>query len=389
MTRIIKVSNFINPCLVLVSCVISVKVNAETNTVDKRIANVESAHSELHRAKVSLDKIVVKNEAELYAAVSQANANSRTAIVIRRGTYLLHSTLNVTGDYITIRSADNAPSSVVLKGPGMIKMPRVFNLIRVSGKYFMLSGLTAEGSPNHIIQIAGESDADFITIQNCRLQNAREQIVKVSSNAQQNISSDLGRIEDCVFAYTAGIGPQYYIGGIDMHGGKQWLIRNNQFFGIASPEKRVAEHAIHLWNASANNVVANNLIINSDRGIGFGLQGLKNEAGVIMNNMIVHADLTHPSADVGIVLEESPNTIVKNNKVVLLHSYPNAIEYRFASTKDVKIVANQVNKKIRSRNRGHAVLSENSAIENDQTLINKSAEKLPADLFEVFKARRK
>ena len=42
-------------------------------------------------------------------------------------------------------------------------------------------------------------------------------------------------IDDCEFVYTAGIGPQYYIGEIDVHGGHNWVVRRSLFIGIARP----------------------------------------------------------------------------------------------------------------------------------------------------------
>jgi len=61
--------------------------------------------------------------------------------------------------------------------------------------------------------------------------------------------------------------------------------------------------------------------------------------------------------DVGIGLETSPNTKIYNNTIIV--SYPNAIEYRFASTTGVDIQNNLTNKLIRSRNGGQANVASN------------------------------
>ncbi|MBR9790879.1 MAG: right-handed parallel beta-helix repeat-containing protein [Gammaproteobacteria bacterium] len=303
--------------------------------------------------------VEVDSEHELYKAVKQANQRGNTLILIADGIYHLSSTLNITGNHVALKSASGDPATTILRGAGMAPSKRVKNLIRVTGHHFTFSGLTAESAPHHIIQIVGEANADYAVIEHCVLQNAYEQLLKVSHRANSPTAADHGIIRHCTFGYTEGIGPQYYIGGVDLHLGQHWLIDSNQFFGIASPAGRVAEHAIHLWNNSGHNQVINNVIINSDRGIGFGMGGRGNQGGLISGNIIYHADNKHPYADAGIILESSPDTTVKQNQVLQHHEYPNAIEYRFEATQKVLIAENGTNKKIRKRNSASAELKDN------------------------------
>jgi hypothetical protein len=124
---------------------------------------------------------------------------------------------------------------------------------------------------NHAIQIHGEDNSSNTLISNLRIVDTYEQMVKISYNSSSSNSSKNGKMEYCLLEYSSGMGPQYYIGGIDGHQCKNWTVRNNVFKNIRSPSEDVAEHAIHFWSNSEDTLVENNVIINCDRGIGFGL----------------------------------------------------------------------------------------------------------------------
>ena len=318
--------------------------------------------------------ITVKNSFELLRAVNKANAQGDTLIYLHEGQYNLKQTLFIKANKIQIVSLSNNPFNTVLRGKGMKSTRGVDNLLRVSGSNFLLSGVTLELAGNHLLQIAGESKAHNPIIRNCVFQDGYEQLIKVTYNVNQpEHYSRGGVIENNLFRYTAGIGPNYYIGGVDAHGIQDWIIQNNVFDSIASPAKHIAEHAIHLWNNSANNKVNNNLIINSDRGIGFGMRNginhkLKygNLGGEIRNNIIYHANNNHKYADAGITLEDSAETNIVNNIVFLEHKYRSAIEYRFPSTTGVFIAKNITNKAITKRDGAEAILLENITKNNKQ-----------------------
>ncbi|MEP7702664.1 right-handed parallel beta-helix repeat-containing protein [Paraglaciecola sp. 25GB23A] len=303
--------------------------------------------------------LIVNNENQLFTAITLANKTGNTDIILTDGHYSVFNTLVISGDHIGLYSQSKDPQQVIISGNGMRASKKVDNLIRVSGKYFTLDGITLEQAGNHLVQIAGEENADFPVLRNCILRDSYEQLFKVSYNRKTKVASDHGLIENCQFSYSAGIGPQYYIGGIDIHGGKNWTVKHNTFRNIASPSNHVAEHAIHFWNNTEHTLVDQNIIINCDRGIGFGLEGRPTLGGTISNNLIIHSNNQHPYADAGIIIEESPNTLVKNNKILLLHDYPNAIEYRFSNTTNVTISENLTNKAIRRRNGAQATVNNN------------------------------
>lgn len=319
--------------------------------------------SGLVAAAPTLQIINVNNQAQLYKAVHQANqSKGATRIVLANGHYNIKQRLSFSGSHINLTSLSGDPNLVVLSGQGMKKIPSAEILIDVSGSHISLSGFTLQQSANHLIQVRAEKNADNFSLSNCVLRDSYEQLLKVSSSPSSKTFADNGSIKNCVFEYTAGVGPQYYIGGIDAHSSRNWTIVGNTFKNIASPSQHVAEHAIHFWRKSANITVLNNTIENCDRGIGFGLgDDIKNQTvgGLIANNSIFNTNTSHQFSDVGIILEASPNIDIINNKIIIDGTYPNAIEYRFAATKNVAIKDNVTNKSIVSRDGGQAELSGN------------------------------
>lgn len=331
----------------------------------------------------------VNSSAELWDALNVVKIKSGNgAIILSDGVYDLNNTIYVTVPNLMLLSKSSNPRSVILKGNGMRKSENVNNLIRVSASGFVLDGITLKEAGNHLIQIAAEENADTPVIRNCILQDSFEMLLKVSykKNTPEKLS-DTGLIEYCIFEYTQGIGPNYYIGGIDAHGIRNWTIRNNIFKDISSPDENISEYAIHVWSNASNNLIQGNVIIDSDRAIGFGMMEdnvrYSNYGGLIKDNIIYHSDNTDKFSDTGISLENSPKTLVEGNLIFLEHDYPRAIEYRFPTTSNVVIKNNKTNKSIASRDGGQAELMNNSEGENRiDFLIKLNARLVELNLFQ-------
>ena len=305
-------------------------------------------------------EVVVNNVAELQNAVSAAAAGGDPEIVLAPGTYSLDSGFWVERAGLTVRGQTTHPEDVILEGQGMFG--GVTHIFWVAADNVTLADMTLRNVANHLVQVHGDLDADHFTIRNCILQDAYEQFIKISYNPEGDISaqgSDQGVVENCRFEYTEGVAPNYYTGGIDGHLSRDWIVRNNTFQGIRSPDgENVAEYAVHFWSDSANNLVERNRIINCDRGIGFGLGDRGHHGGIIRNNMIYH-DGSPGMNDVGIALESADNVQVYNNTVLLLHDYWNAIEARFPAASGCLIVNNLVNHDITLRDGSSGELSHN------------------------------
>lgn len=299
--------------------------------------------------------VTVNSEAGFVNAVNQANnSGGNMTILIENGTYQIASTTwypYITASNVVFRSLSGNRDSVILTGTGMADVsPDTEVGIYAVGDNITIADLTIKEVGNHAIAVTG----DNLYVYNVKIQDTYEQMIKGNSSGN---GIDSGKVKCSLFEYTNGIGPQWYIGGLDIHTGTNWTVSDNVFKNISSPSITLAEHAIHFWDSSADNLVERNKIFNCDRGIGFGLGSSANSGGVIKNNMISN-DGTGLFDDVGISLETSANTKVYNNSIFI--DYQNAIEYRFLATTNVEITNNLTNKLIAMRNGGTATLTTNN-----------------------------
>lgn len=294
--------------------------------------------------------IEVSTVEQLVSAIEEANNNGGyTTIIVQDGVYNIDGMLHIYTEHITVVSQAKDFSKVTIKGRGMDG--NVSHVFLVSASDFKVEGLSLGEVKNHVIQVQGEKGASNFSALNTRFYNGYEQLLKVSGKGENGLYSSNGLVSGCLFEYTKGIGPQYYIGGVDAHSAYDWIVENNVFKNIVSPEQRLAEHAIHFWSGSTRTIVKNNLILNCDRGIGFGLGSSTHVDGSIINNKV------YTTRDVGIGLENASHVLVEGN-TVYTKNYSNSIEYRFEGT-SADIFSNVTNESISKRNGGEANLSNN------------------------------
>ena len=311
--------------------------------------------------------VTVGTAQELIGAVfTLNNFNGPRTILLRDGTYTIdnYNSFFLVPPGVTIRGLSGNRDAVVIQGDSVFHADgtrtggTVGVLFNVAGSNFTIENVSIGSVGNHAVQL--QLNIDNCVFRNVRFFNTGEQMLKVASDGVAD-ASDNGLVEDCLFEYTAGIGPQYYIGGIDAHRSRNWTVRRCTFRGIRSPSATIAEHAIHFWDTCADILVENNVIVDCDRGIGFGLGSGSTQGttgGIIRNNMIYHGP-AEGYADVGIGLENAAGVQVYNNTIFFANTYPNAIEYRFAATSGVGIDNHLTNRAIRQRDAASATLGSN------------------------------
>lgn len=271
--------------------------------------------------------VTVRTVEALKSALDQANAdpNADRTILLEDGTYhLAWSSLWIGRDGVTIAGKSGRREAVVLRGQRGMRGGQIEFIFQVSADDVTLRDLTMEDVGSHAVLIHGEPphDADRTTLRNLVIRDTFEQMVKVTpaNSDPQKFFSEGGVLEDSLLEYSAGIGPQFYIGGIDAHGAKDWIVRRNVFRHIISPARAAAEHAVHFWSWSAGTLVENNLIIECDRGIGLGLSNSGHSGGIVRNNLIFHsAENRGGFADVAIEFFHGAGAQIYNNTIWQAH----------------------------------------------------------------------
>jgi hypothetical protein len=160
---------------------------------------------------------------------------------------------------------------------------------------------------------------------------------------------DNGIVEYCRIEYTntppaspSHLGGSGYFNGISAHAADNWIIRNNRFKNLHNPDSSSYwwNPAVLFWNHSQNTITENNIFINTDRAIAYGLT-VKDEpdhsGGIIRNNFAYIAPGLFSSArkadsDAQIIVWDSPATKVLHNTVMTNGNVKLSIEFRFATT---------------------------------------------------------
>jgi hypothetical protein len=149
---------------------------------------------------------------------------------------------------------------------------------------------------------------------------------------------------------------------LDAHAATGWRVWRNRIHGFWC-DTGLSEHGIHLWRASADTVVEENVVVDCARGIGFGLgPGADGHTGgVIRNNFVAASDSdlfdSEYGFDSGIVLWGAEGAAVFHNTVASTEAPFSSIEYRF-NTDPVTISNNLTTAGIRDRG-GAVTLGEN------------------------------
>lgn len=293
------------------------------------------------------------------------DAASGTVFVLEDGTYALDAPLQFRTDDVTLRSASDDATKVIIDATYTVN-----EAVYITASNVTIAHVTITRAVDHPVHVTPDSAGTNVTgtvLYGLRLIDGGEQFVKVNPNSARDTWVDDGRVECSYFELTDAGRPHIernpggcYTGGIDVHSARGWVVRNNEFHGIYCAGEGLAEHAIHFWKGPRDTLTENNLIVNCARGIGYGL-GESGESrsyaddpypgagyighydGIIRNN-VIYADI--PWFDTGVELAQAKGTKVLHNTVYSTDDatgFFSSIDYRFANT-DVEIRNNLVNR---------------------------------------------
>jgi hypothetical protein len=291
---------------------------------------------------------VVSPGANLRAIVAAAKPGD--VIALEDGTYT-HADISFTTPGVTLRSVSGNPSAVIIDGGYSAEM-----IVRVLASNITIAEVTLTHAHYHLAHVTPLVENVFIDnahFYRVRFIDGSEQFIKSNGNSKKTTWTNDGLVECSDFVMSsagrAKVRNNCYTGGIDVHGGRGWIVRNNYFEGIWC-DSGLADHAVFFWSLSRDTLVENNLIVNCARGIGFGLGGptgggrkysdaspdwveLQHIGGIVRNNVIWG---TIARYDTGIEMQRVIDAKVLHNTVLSRPSTAtgrySSIDYRWPNT---------------------------------------------------------
>ena len=291
---------------------------------------------------------VVASAGELKAAV-EGDASPGETVFVASGTYRVEP-MAVTVPDLTIRSESGNRDDVTLDldyTPNSFDNGSIFN-VWASG--ITIAHLTLTHAYNHPIHVTGTDDGDTTDtlIYDLHIVDGREQQIKINTDGsgqhvprRGRVACSLIELTDAGRANIADYGgySSCYTGGVDGHSAFEWVIENNVFRGIycEGREIDIAEHAVHLWSTSGDNLVQNNVIIDCSRGVGIGM-GDATQPNTIVRNNLMFATSSFSGFDTGVELEGASDVSIVHNTM----AGPITIGVNQRRDTDTGLVANNI-----------------------------------------------
>ncbi|TAL67369.1 MAG: hypothetical protein EPN82_15485 [Bacteroidetes bacterium] len=306
---------------------------------------------------LNADIITVSDVYSLQSAIGELKSND--TILIENGIYNIENTLVINNKTekifnVAIIGKSGKRDSVRIYSSGMgvysETAPHVFAVYNVENLLFQ--DLTAGRTYWHPITVQGNAGCDIVYFKNLHLIDAGEQFIKI--NNKEEPKCDNGVVEGCLIEYTDypyWDGDSYYTQGVDkIGGGDNWIVRDCIFKNIRPHPDHLdaadgAGAPITFWQGGTNNLIERNTIINCRKGIELGISDGTGVANSIVRNNFIYREQGMVGGDIGISVNDSPDSKIYNNTVILNNTFnpgsgAKAIEFRFKNSTNLEIKNN-------------------------------------------------
>jgi hypothetical protein len=293
--------------------------------------------------------LTVGSLAELREVLGRARPG--TTILLDDGVYLLDRMLDLPVPDLVLRGKSGDRSRVVFRGQGMEER-QVGVALSVSAPRVTLADLSVGAVGYHGVQVRGEQGADSVVLHNLRVVDTGQQLLK-GSMSEDGRGPHEGLVACSVFEYS-NHAPSDYTNGVDVLGGRGWVVRDTLFRRIRGPQAGgwASGPAVLFWKQSAETTVERNIVVDCYRGIALGLEAgqggsasFDHRGGLIRNNAVCNL---HPWADEGIEANGAPGVRIEHNTVLVEGKMPWSISVRFSGT-DAWVRNNLTNRPIVAR----------------------------------------
>lgn len=329
------------------------------------------------------DVVTVSTVTQLVNAVNAA-VPGRT-ILVADGTYSLNGQyLRIDDPNVTVRGQSGNRDAVILDGNYLTT-----EIFQIVASNVTIADLTLREAYDHPIHVMASGSHVLDTlIYDVHVIDPGQQAIKVNPTAGEAYYVDHGTVACSRIELTdAGrslIRDNCYTGGIDVHAGVGWTVRDNEIDGFWCPVG-LSEHAVHFWNNARDTRVERNSLRNNARGVGFGMKVsepspsrtysddpcpaagggyVDHYGGSVRNNMVAADDAglfaSEYGFDCGICFWQACGAEALHNTVYSANPGQSfsSIEWRFAHTQ-VDLVDNLVNLTMRARDGAAAISSGN------------------------------
>ena len=299
----------------------------------------------------------VSTVAELEQATATAPAS--TTILVQDGTYQLTRQLHFEKPDVVLRGESGNRDKVILRAGGM--QERAVGVgVSIAADNITIADLTVSNVGFHGVQVRGEHGAKNAVLHNIAIKDTGQQLVK-GSIGDGSKHSENGLVACSSFSYTDGA-PSDYTNGVDILGGRNWVVRDNEFRrirGRADQGYRCGP-TILFWRDCRDTLVTRNVLIDCFRGIALGLtpseskdsagqSGFDHRRGLVCNNVVCNLN---PWADEAIEINACQDARVLHNTVLVESGQsPWSIGVRFRGT-TATVKNNLTNKGILERDGG-------------------------------------